>query len=313
MTKNQRKKSSLLTASQRVIARRYYEFLKGKRYSDQTIRVYGTMLVEFLLFYKSDYLLGISNRTVQEFNEQVIVRKGLSVSYQRQFVGAFKLFCELCNLDQIDREALERPTIRKKLPVVLSNAEILRLLRCTRNIKHRTMLAMIYSTGMRAGELLNLKLADVDFDRKQIHIKQAKGWKDRYVVLSDRFLLLFNNYLGTYEPKLFVFEGLKGGKYSARSLANFLQRSVEIAQIKKHVTPHTLRHTYATHLLENGIDLRYIQELLGHSKPETTMIYTHVTRKDLSRIKSPLDIILDNKIENPIPPSQLPFYTGDVD
>ncbi|MEQ8323039.1 MAG: tyrosine-type recombinase/integrase [Vicingaceae bacterium] len=287
------KKSSLLTPGQRVIARRYFEYLKGKRYSHQTIKVYGSMITEFLLFFKSHRVLEISNQTIDAFNEQVIVRKNLSVSYQRQFVSAMKLLCDLCQLERVDQEKLQRPIKRKKLPVVLSSEEVIKLLRATRNLKHRAALAMIYSAGLRSSELINLKLEDVDLDRMQLHIKQAKNWKDRFTVMSQRFVLLYQNYLATYEPRVYVFEGINGGKYSSRSLSNVIKRSAQRAGIKKNISLHTLRHSYATHLLENGIDIRHIQMLLGHSRPETTMIYTHVSRKDLAHIKSPLDMIVD--------------------
>ena len=295
------KKSSLLSERQKVIAKRYYHYLQGKRYSLQSIKVYGSMITEFLLYFKSDELLEISNRTIEEFNETVIIGKNYSVSYQRQFVSAIKHLCNMCSLDHIDQAQLRRPLKRKKLPVVLSTEEIIELLRATRNLKHRTALAMIYSAGLRVSELINLKVEDVDLLRKQLHIKQAKGWKDRYAVLSERFLLLFNNYMLTYRPDVYVFEGADGGKYSSRSLGNVIKKSAQRAGIKKTISLHTLRHSYATHLLENGIDIRHIQALLGHSRPETTMIYTHVTRKDLARIKSPLDLILEKSLESQAP------------
>jgi len=145
---------------------------------------------------------------------------------------------------------------------------------------------------------LSLKLEDLQIQRKQILIKRAKGRKDRYVTLADSFMPLLQNYLMTYEPKIYFVEGREGKAYSASSVRKFLLQSCKAAKISRKVTPHTLRHSYATHLLENGVGLRYIQELLGHSKPETTMIYTHVARKDLIDIKSPLDYAVEQLIKN---------------
>jgi site-specific recombinase XerD len=144
------------------------------------------------------------------------------------------------------------------------------------------------------GEAINLELAHIDIDRRQLFIKNAKGRKDRFVVLAESFLPLFHNYFTTYAPTTYFVEGSKGKKYSATSIRSFLKRACKKAGIQKTVTPHTLRHSYATHLIENGTGLRHVQELLGHSKPETTMIYTHVAKKDMLSIKSPLDTALMN-------------------
>jgi len=164
------------------------------------------------------------------------------------------------------------------------------LIRVTRNLKHRAIIGLIYSSGLRIGELINLHISDLDLERNTIHIRRGKGRKDRVCDLGERIKPMLINYAQTYQPKLFLFEGDESGKaYSASSIRQFLRRSCKAAGIKKHVTPHTLRHSYATHLLENGVDVRYIQELLGHSRPETTMIYTHVSERKLSEITNPLD------------------------
>ena len=198
----------------------------------------------------------------------------------------FAYFYPACS---INVEKISMPKKDKKLPVVLSIEEVLLLLQLTKNLKHRTVLAMLYGSGLRIGELINLKLSDFDFKRKQLHIKNAKGRKDRYTTIAESLFPLLKNYHNTYKPKIYFIENPKGGKYSPESIRAFLRKSTKAAGITKAVTPHTLRHSYATHMLEQGIDIRYIQELLGHSRPETTMIYTHVTRKDLQEIKSPLD------------------------
>jgi integrase/recombinase XerD len=187
---------------------------------------------------------------------------------------------------------LERPKKSRKLPSVLSQEEVLKIISSTQNLKHRAILVLIYSCGLRISELVNLELTDFHIQRKQLVIKNGKGRKDRYVSLADSFIPLLSNYYHSYKPKFYFVEGQKGGKYSTESVRQFLKKSCVKANIKKTVTPHTLRHSYATHLLENGVDIRYIQSLLGHAKPETTMIYTHVRRKDLMEIQNPLDIAL---------------------
>ena len=196
----------------------------------------------------------------------------------------------------INPEKLQRPKRDKKLPVVLSMEEVLRLLEVTKNLKHKTIIAMLYSCGLRVGELIAVELSCFDFHRKQLHIKMAKGRKDRYTTIAESTYPLLRQYFRAYRPKKYLIENPKGGKYSSASIRSFLKQSCKLARITKHVTPHTLRHSYATHLHENGTGLRYIQELLGHSKPETTMIYTHVSTRDVHDIKSPLDVALEQKL-----------------
>ena len=149
----------------------------------------------------------------------------------------------------------------------------------------------IYSGGLRISELLNLKLNDIDFERKVITIKRAKSKKDRIVMLSEKLIPLLKQYYNQYQPTEFLFENPQGGKYSATSIRSFYKRSLKNAGIQKKVTIHTLRHSFATHLLENGTDIRYIQKLLGHKKLETTQIYTHITKPAFKNLKSPLDRI----------------------
>jgi site-specific recombinase XerD len=239
----------------------------------------------------------VTRRDLELFIEQRIAAANYSLSTHRQCISGIKHFFELYRCENLDINDLKRPKKGRYLPTVLSKEEAIDLLRVTRNLKHRAILAMIYSGGLRIGELLDLKLAHIDVQRRQILIKNAKGRKDRVVVLAESMLPLLQNYLSTYAPKIYFAEGIHGGTYSAQSIRTFLADSCRRARITKKVTPHTLRHSYATHMLENGIDLRYIQELLGHSKPETTMIYTHVSRKDILRIVSPLDVTVKEMLQ----------------
>jgi len=281
-----------LTENQRVLLNDFYLYLKGKRYSKSTIQTYTFFVADFVNFHSKIELDDLTNREVETFIETVFIERNYSISTQRQFISALKIFIVYCPNTKINDLKLERPKKSRKLPSVLSQEEVLDIIRCTQNLKHRAIITLIYSCGLRISELTNLKLADFHIDRKQLIVKEGKGRKDRYVSLADSFLPLLTNYYNSYKPELFFVEGPKGKRYSTESIRQFLKRSCIKANITKTVTPHTLRHSYATHLLENGVDIRYIQSLLGHARPETTMIYTHVKRKDLMKIQNPLDVAL---------------------
>jgi integrase/recombinase XerD len=203
--------------------------------------------------------------------------------------GAIKLFYSHFFGHRMDLNRLEYPIREKTLPIVLSKEEVQRIVNNAGNIKHKAMLSLIYSCGLRRGEVLALKIRDLDKDRKVIRIEQAKGKKDRYVPYSDKLRVLLREYYAAWKPKEFLFEGQGGGPYSERSIAKVLEKAVKQSRISKKVTLHTLRHSFATHLLEAGTDIRYIQEVLGHNSPKTTMLYTHVSSKKLSEIRSPLE------------------------
>ncbi len=288
----QRRIKSILSIKSQSLLSDFEKFLIGKRYCESTVNTYCSFIKLFLIFLNKKDIITVDNEDVRLFVEEVVISKKYSISTHRQLISAVKQFKEFYPSCSIENLQLIRPNKNRTLPIVLSKEEIVDLLRSTRNLKHRAVLALLYSSGLRISELLNLKLRDIDLDRRQLHIKNAKGRKDRFVIMAESFIPLLHNYFNTYRPKHYFVEGTTGNKYSAESIRAFLKRSCKLARINKRVTPHTLRHSYATHLLENGIDLRYIQELLGHAKPETTMIYTHVSKKDLMRIESPLDELL---------------------
>ena len=212
-----------------------------------------------------------------------------SISYQKQVINAVKLFFQVNPSNSFSIEELERPKELKTLPVVLSLNEVEKLINSIINLKHKTIIMMIYSCGLRRGELQSMKINDIDSDRMIIHIKQAKGKKDRIVPLSSTMLKQLRTYARAYKPNELLFTGKSGGKYSGTSLQAILRKALQKAQIIKPVTLHTLRHSYATHLLESGVNLRYIQDVLGHSSPKTTQIYTHVSTEDFGKIVSPLE------------------------
>ncbi len=287
---------NLLTQNQRSILNHFFRYLKGKRYSKSTVDTYSFLIADFLAYYHKLPIDMLTNKSIELYIEEVYIKRRYSISKQRQFISALKIFKTF--YPDVAYEAIElvRPKKDRYLPTVLSKQEVIKLIRVTKNLKHRAIIAMIYSCGFRISELINLELRDIDINRSQILIKNSKGRKDRYVIIAESFLPLLHNYISTYVPKRYFVEGHNDKKYSPESVRHFLRKSCKLAKIYKRVTPHTLRHSYATHLLEDGIDLRYIQALLGHSKPETTMIYTHVAKKDLLSITSPLDIAVNQYI-----------------
>lgn len=205
-------------------------------------------------------------------------------------VNAIKLFYRTIWKKQIETDLIHRPKRRKTLPNVLGKEEIKAILESHGNLKHRAMLSLIYACGLRRSELLNLKPTDIDSKRGVLLIKQAKGRKDRITPIPGKLVEQLRDYYKAYRPLTWLFEGQKKGvRYSEKSLENVLKQALVKAGIKRPATLHWLRHSYATHLLENGTDLRYIQELLGHSSSRTTEIYTHVSTKSLQRIKSPFE------------------------
>lgn len=193
---------------------------------------------------------------------------------------------------------LERPKKEKKLPEILSKNEISKLLKAVKNLKHKAILYLVYSAGLRVGEVVKLKPTDIDSDRMLIPIIQGKGKKDRYTILSETALSILRQYVKVYKPEHWLFPGQHPDKHlTERSVQKVFGNARIDAKIRKDVSVHNLRHSFATHLLEGGVNLRYIQELLGHSSSKTTEIYTHVTQKNLSNIISPLDTIMMNKEE----------------
>ncbi|NIJ46338.1 site-specific recombinase XerD [Wenyingzhuangia heitensis] len=269
----------------------FYTYLKGKRFSDSTLKTYSYLVAEYIV--NKDQNTPIDLRSIEKHAEDYIVPKNSSISTHRQFISAMKHYLLFINSEtKIDFNALA-PKKSRMLPNVLSNNEVLELIRVTKNLKHRICIALIYSSGLRIGELLNLKIRDLDIDRKMLKVVSGKGRKDRYVPIANVMMPLLHNYLNTYTPQTYLVEGINEGKqYTPMSIRKFLKTSCMQANITKRVTPHTLRHSYATHLLENGTDIRYIQELLGHARPETTMVYTHVRSQDLQKITNPLDLIV---------------------
>lgn len=268
----------------------FEEWLRSRRYSENTVKVYTEALKSFLLFCNSKPVEQIQESDVVRYNNEYILKNGLSSSYQNQIVNAIKLFFRTQENCLMNPDLVHRPKREKALPNVLSKEEVKMILCAPVNIKHRAMLSLIYSCGLRRGELLNLKPTDIDAKRGIVIIRQGKGKKDRIAPLSEKILALLREYYAAYRPKTWLFEGQKPHTpYDERSLASVLKQALAKTAIKKPVTLHWLRHSYATHLHESGTDIRYIQELLGHKSSKTTEIYTHVSTRHIQKIKSPFD------------------------
>ena len=212
---------------------RYQQYLEGLRMSSSTLQTYGSFVFTFLEYLGDLPLEEVDNTRVRLFVEELVRKKRYGISSHRQLIGALKHFSALYTESKIDNLQLVRPKRSRLLPTVLSQEEVMRLLQRTPNLKHRTVLALIYSSGLRISELLNLELKDIDLDRKQIRIRQAKGRKDRYVVLAESFIPLLINYLHSYRPTRFVIQGDGGGRYSGSSVRAFLKRSCRNAGILK--------------------------------------------------------------------------------
>ncbi len=268
--------------------RDFRSILEVKRYSKNTIDAYMSVVHLAEQYFQKD-LHQVSETDLHQFFYHLVHKKQASVSYQKQIAGALKLYYRDVLDQEIHLEFLLPKFTPKKLPVILSSQEVRTLIKVTKNIKHKSMISVAYGSGLRVSELLDLKISVIDSDRMTLHVKQSKGLKDRLVPLSENALKLLREYYVEYQPKEYIFEGQDGGKYSGSSFNKILKAAARKAGIQKKISSHTLRHSFATHLLEKGTDIRVIQKLLGHNSIKTTMIYTQVTSPILSGIKSPLD------------------------
>lgn len=267
------------------------EFLRKleiKQYALNTAKTYINFFEGFINHYADKSLASIDENDIRNYL-QFLVQKGRSHSYLNQAVNSIKFYYEIV-LGMPNRfYDIERPRPVHQLPKVISKEEVTDMIQNTKNIKHRCIISLLYSAGLRRGELLKLKMEDIDGKRMLINVKAAKGNKDRITILSPFVLKELRMYYKEYRPKTYLFEGPNQNQYSGESVVRIVKSAADRASIKKRVTPHMLRHSFATHLLEDGADLRYIQSLLGHSSSKTTEIYTHVTLNHVKEIRSPLD------------------------
>ncbi len=271
----------------------YLEKLLLLNYSMSTIRTYHSLLLRFLNAHKASGQQAIQHFTEAEINgyyRNMVQSRQYSCSFVNQSINAIKFYYQrVLGRHEVQLNQVERPEKPERLPVVLSKQEVARILSVTENLKHRCMLQLLYAGGLRISEVINLRITDVQSGRNLLLIRGGKGKKDRTTLLSQKLLESLRAYYKVYRPKVWLFEGQTGGQYTVESIRSVFRASKEKAGVLVKATPHTLRHSFATHLLEQGTDLRYIQALLGHRNSKTTEIYTHVTSHSLEKIVSPLD------------------------
>lgn len=274
-------------AAATAILRRASEELRLQGYSPRTRSNYIGHLSRFLRAYPAA-ITDLSTDHARHYLLRLQARN-LSVSYRHQVISALKFLARL--LDRpIVVESIKRPKRVRQLPTVLSRGEARRIINAPRYYPHRVALILIYSAGLRVGEVVRLRAGDIDFERGLIHVRGGKGRKDRYTLLADTAAHALAPLLQRARANDWIFPGARHGRHlTTRSIQKVFERALHDSGVRKHATVHTLRHSFATHLLESGVNLRHIQELLGHTSPKTTEIYTHVTRGDLRRITNPLD------------------------
>jgi site-specific recombinase XerD len=278
----------------RVIAD-YQDFMKLKAYSWQTQKLYLSHLRRFIGFVDMD-LEKVENGDIRRYILFIMENGNHSKSFIDQAVSVIKLLYKevLPKTDIVSN--IPRPKKDNRLPSVLSQSQVIQILQATNNEKHKTILFLIYSAGLRVGEVVRLKSEDIDSSRMLVKVNKGKGAKDRYTLLSQIALDQLRKYYKLYKPESWLFPSTKKGNHiTERSVQKVFENCCIKAKLNKNVSVHTLRHSFATHLLESGVDLRYIQELLGHASTKTTEIYTHVTQKNISEIVSPLDKLVGIK------------------
>lgn len=259
--------------------------LKIKNYSPKTIKSYLYALKEYFTF-KENNLAELDQENIKNFLLHC-EQKRISPQSRNLFLNAIKFYYRniIRNSQKIDIQSAKKP---KSLPIVLSRIEIRKIIESSRNPKHKLLLSIAYGSGLRVSETISLKVHDLNIDELTIHIKQAKGQKDRISIIPESIINELRNLIAGKEHNDFIFASERGGKLTTRTAQKVFANALRASGIKKNATFHSLRHSFATHLLENGVDIRYIQELLGHRNIRTTQIYTHLTNPKLKNIKSPL-------------------------
>lgn len=259
------------------------------RNSPHTIKNYVSAFEEFINYFPQMEIEQINEAQIMEYLRYLVSERQVSVSYQNVAINAIKFYYEQVLRGRRKFYFIDRPRRDKVLPEVLNMQEITAMIKQTENIKHKLILMFGYGSGLRLNEINKIRLSDIDRERMQLKVKNGKGRKDRYTKLAAKIIPILDEYLANEPTDDLLFRGATGGLYSDRSIQQVVKQAAERAKIQKKVTTKTLRHTFATHLLEQGVDLRYIQEMLGHASSKTTEIYTHITTKGFENIESPMD------------------------
>lgn len=276
----------------------YLQKLELKRYAFNTVKTYVSLFENFMNYYTSSDLADLNENDIRSYL-QTLIQAGKSNSYVNQTINAIKFYYEIV-LEMPNRfYSVERPIKEKRLPKVIAKEDVFAIISKAANIKHKCIMSLLYSAGLRRAELINLKITDIDSKRMVINIRGGKGNKDRISILSPAVLQDLRTYFKEWKPSFWLFEGAKGDQYSSTSIRQIIKRAARKAGIRQNITPHMFRHSFATHLLESGTDLRYIQVLLGHSSTKTTEVYTQVAINNIKDIESPFDSLhLTNNTKN---------------
>ncbi len=288
----------------------WVDYLTGKQYAPKTIEVYRQALRLFFLWLKGKNHKEVKKEDVDVYMTYLVKEKRCSRSYQNQVINAIKSFYNHTFSIHLSADMLERPRREYKLPQFLTREEVTKIFQTLGNLKHRAMISLVYACGLRLGEVLRIRLTDIDPAQRLLLIRQSKGNKDRVVPLPESILLLLNDYAMAYKPKIYLFEGqMNSQPYSERSIQLVFKRAVKNSGIRKQdATLHWLRHSYATHLLEMGTNLRDLQALLGHKNIKTTEGYTHISSTNFRHIVSPFDVLPDEKNSQNLPHSPKKLY-----
>jgi integrase/recombinase XerD len=275
---------------------RFVQHMQLNGFSPSTVRTYKDQFLQLLTFLQDTSVDTLSVQQLKDYFTRCLIVDKLSESTVHSRLNAVKFYFEQLLRREKFLWEIPRPKRPLKLPKVISEEKILLGLLEIENLKHKALLLTAYSAGLRVSEVVSLKVTDIDSDRMQIRIEGAKGKKDRMTTLAKITLQILRDYVREYRPKHFLFESQNGdGPYSTRSAQLVFNKIFKQMGLAKTISFHSLRHSYATHLLENGTDIKYIQELLGHNDIRTTLRYTHVSRKELGKIESPIDKILRKK------------------
>lgn len=267
----------------------YIETLELMNYNESTIKTYRQHFLLFLNYFNNTDPEEIELDEVRQYILYLVKKKKYSVSSQNNAINSIKLYYIHVLHQKIDDYYLPRPKREKRLPQILNELEVSRILKCITDLRAKCMIFLIYSAGLTPSELTYIKIEDIDSNKMQIFISSARSHKDRFVILSKKVLILLREYFKQYKPKEWLFESYAGKQFPKRTLQKIFQDAVMESNIKKRATLTILKNSFAVHLIEKGVDIRYIQQMLGHKHSKTTMKYLRVSKKDLSAIQSPLD------------------------
>jgi site-specific recombinase XerD len=270
----------------------YEKKLILKAYSPSTVDSYKRAFIKFLVYHHTLDVDTLDLKTIENYMVEMITQHRISKSKQNIIINALKFYYEKVKKGERKYYDFNRPKKDKTLPNVLSTKEVNKLINAPKNLKHKAILYTLYSGGLRINEIVKLRIEDIRSDEQQIFIKGAKGKKDRVTLLADSLVKLLRQYYKEYKPAYWLFEGADGGQYSVSSIQKIFRKAVKESKINPWATPRILRHSFATHLMQQGANLRYVQVLLGHNSPKTTEIYTHVIKLNNNIVKSPLDHML---------------------